>query len=84
MTDAQRAIVGFFKNSLNIDVGSVDEDLLADGRLDSLGVVELLFFLENHFDLRVDMEQLQLEQMRTVEAISRLVHAGGRGAARST
>ena len=78
MTDTRDRVSGFLRDALKIDVTQLDEDLLASGRLDSLGLVELLFFLEQQFGIRVDVGALELDNLRSVEAISRLVEASRR------
>lgn len=73
MTDVRARITAFLRETLKVDVAGDLDDLVENGRLDSLGVVELLFFLEQQFGIRVDVTTLELENLRTVESISRLV-----------
>ena len=64
-----------FANELHVTVPSPDTDLLATGRLDSVGLVELLLQLERHFGVRVDIERLELDQLRSLAAIATFVAA---------
>ncbi len=62
-----------FRDRLEIDVPSPDTDLLDTGRLDSVGVVELLLELEREFGVRVEMEDLELGHFRTLSSIAAFV-----------
>lgn len=78
MNDLASRLVAFLRDTLKIEVAATDEDLLESGRLDSLGLVELLFFLEQQFGVVVDVSALELENLRSVDAIRRLVEASRR------
>lgn len=64
-----------FANALHIRVPSDDTDLLASGLLDSLGLVELLFQVEQTFGLTIELEELEIEHFRSLRAISATVAA---------
>jgi D-alanine--poly(phosphoribitol) ligase subunit 2 len=66
-----------FTERFHIEVPSADTDLLETGILDSFQFVELLFQLEQHFGLRVSIEDIDLEDLRTLARIARLVAANG-------
>jgi D-alanine--poly(phosphoribitol) ligase subunit 2 len=66
-----------FVECFHVEVPSADTDLLETGILDSLQFVELLLQLEQRFGLRVKVEDLNLDDLRTLERIARLVAAGG-------
>ena len=69
-----------FTERFHIEVPSADTDLLETGILDSFQFVELLFQLEQHFGLRVSIDDIDLEDLRTLARIARLVEADGGGA----
>lgn len=50
-----------------------EETPLYEGILDSLGLVDLVSFLENRFGIVIEDEDLSSENFRTVAAIQRLV-----------
>jgi acyl carrier protein len=58
---------------LFVTVESHETDLLAAGILDSLTLVQMLMHLEERFGLRVAMEDLEIEELRSIHAIARLV-----------
>jgi acyl carrier protein len=79
MSAADPAIVerlgALFAQSFHIEVPSPDTDLLESGILDSFQFVELLAQLEQHFGLRLRIDDLELDDLRTLERIARMVAA---------
>lgn len=73
MNAPQDAIQAFFRERLQVIVSDPLEDLISSGKLDSLGLVELLFFLEERFQVRVDVGTLDLAELRSVSSIADLV-----------
>lgn len=71
-----------FLESFHIEVPSTDTDLVETGILDSLQFVELLLQLEQQFGFRIRIEDIELDDLRTLERIARLLAANG-GAADS-
>ena len=69
-----------FVESFHIEVPSSDTDLLESGILDSLQFVELLYQLEQHFGFRMKIDDIDLEDLRTLTRIARLVAAKGAAA----
>ncbi len=67
-----------FTECFHIEVPSPDTDLLTSGILDSLQFVELLVQLEQNFDLHIKIDDLDLEDLRTLSRIARLVGANGK------
>lgn len=51
----------------------VDHDLLADGVIDSLGVLKLITWVEDHFELSVDDSALDPNNFRSVMAIDSFI-----------
>jgi acyl carrier protein len=50
-----------------------DDDLLAGGIIDSLGVTQLVTFLEDHCGIRITDDELTPENFRTLAAIQAFV-----------
>ncbi len=69
-----------FTESFHIEVPSPDTDLLESGILDSFQFVELLLQLEQNFSLRIKIDDIDLEDLRTLARIARLVAIKGGGA----
>jgi len=80
LTDANAIIERLgtlFVESFHIEVPSPDTDLLETGILDSFQFVELLFELEQRFGFRIKIENIDLDDLRTLARIARLVAANG-------
>ena len=81
MTDTSEIIErldALFVECFHIAVPSPDTDLLETGILDSLQFVELLLQLERRFGHRVEIDRLNIDDLRTLERIARLLAANGR------
>jgi acyl carrier protein len=72
VTDRLREL---FAIQLNIRVPSDDTDLLESGLLDSLGLVELLFQVEQTFGLTLHLDELDVEHFRSLRTIGATVTA---------
>jgi acyl carrier protein len=66
-------IQALFAEKLMLEVPAPDQNLLESGALDSLRLVELLFSLEQHFGIRIAMEELDTEDLRSIESIAQFV-----------
>jgi len=73
MMSVRERIERIFREVLSIEVPSVTTDIIAAGLLDSLALVTLLFEVEQEFDIRVPLEELDIESLRTLERIAALV-----------
>jgi len=83
VTDSLQAeLTALFTKRLGIEVPSPDTDLLATGRLDSVGFVELLVQLEKRFGLRVELDDVEVENSRSLATIAAYI-ANRRGAGHS-
>jgi len=71
-----------FVESFHMEAPSPDTDLLETGILDSFQFVELLVQLEQCFGLRIKIDDIDLDDLRTLKRIARLV-AVNRGVDRS-
>jgi D-alanine--poly(phosphoribitol) ligase subunit 2 len=69
-----------FRESLNLDVTSEQTDLFESGMLDSLALVELLFAIEGEFQIQVALDELDIDDFRTVERISEFISSSQAGA----
>lgn len=74
VTDSlQTELTALFTKRLGVEVPSPDTDLLATGRLDSVGFVELLVQLEKRFGLRVELDEVEVEHFRSLNAIAAFI-----------
>jgi acyl carrier protein len=58
---------------LLVEVGSPELDLLDAGLVDSVGLVELIVALEERFRVSLPMEDLQIDDLRSVRRIAELI-----------
>jgi D-alanine--poly(phosphoribitol) ligase subunit 2 len=56
-----------------IDVDSNDTDLLGAGLLDSLALIQLLVHLEENFGVKISLDEIEIEDLRSVSSIATLV-----------
>ena len=60
---------------MNIELESISEqfDLLSEGVIDSLGILELISAIESVFGISVDLEELDAEQLTIVGPLSEYI-----------
>jgi methoxymalonate biosynthesis acyl carrier protein len=76
----ENVIAEIFSQKLHVDAPSHNSDLFESGVLDSLQFVELLFQLELQFRIRISLDEIDLENFRTIERITvMLVSQNGNG-----
>lgn len=68
-----RQLEDVFSETFNIDTPTPDTDLLDSGILDSFQFVELLMKLEQQFGFQVDIQTIDLDDLRSLERIANLV-----------
>src|SRR5206468_558781 len=66
----QARIGKIFEDKLHLVVPSVDTDLFETGGLDSLALVELLLELETEYGLKISLEDLELQNFRSIVSIA--------------
>jgi D-alanine--poly(phosphoribitol) ligase subunit 2 len=70
-----RDLSALFSEKLNIEVPSTEADLIESGLLDSLRLVELLLHIESSLGFRIPVDEIDLDDLRTVKRIARLIAA---------
>jgi methoxymalonate biosynthesis acyl carrier protein len=58
----------FLAQFINVDVAN-DEDLFASGLVNSLFAMQLVLFIEKEFSIKVENEDLDYDNFRTLNAI---------------
>jgi methoxymalonate biosynthesis acyl carrier protein len=69
----ERQLVRLFAEKLNIEVPSVETDLIDTGLVDSLTFVEFLAQLEREFGVQVSLEDLEIDRFRTISRIAAFI-----------
>lgn len=80
----ETAVRDFLKRELGKNVPNLgsDESLLETGTIDSMGVLQLVAFLESTYGIKVEDDDLMPENFDTIAAITSFVErrqAGARG-----
>jgi acyl carrier protein len=68
-------IKAFFSEKLSVEVSSVDTDLAQTGILDSLALVELLTYIEKEFGTEISLDNVEIEDFRSIARIAEYVDA---------
>jgi len=58
---------------VNVEVPSVDTDLLETGILDSMTLVELIMHIEETFGITITLKDIEFDRLRSVARIAELV-----------
>ena len=67
------AIQEILAEKLFVEVESRETDLLQAGLLDSLALIQLLVHLEEKFGVKISLDELEIEDLRSVDSIARMV-----------
>lgn len=73
--DIQEEIRAILRTQAAVEVPHADWDLIESGVMDSLTFVDMLFHIEQRFSVTLDVETLELDDLRSVARIGRLVAA---------
>ena len=68
----EEGLVGYFKDKLNADVTS-DTPLIEEQVIDSMGVMELISFIQETYEVELDMDDLTIENFESIRHIYELV-----------
>lgn len=63
-----------FEETLSMPAPPPEEDIIETGLLDSLGLVTLLFEIEQEFGLQIPLESLEIDDFRSLAGIARLLN----------
>lgn len=78
--DVTARVEHVLRERLNLEVPARDTDLLEQGILDSLLLIDLLMQLETEFALTISLDDLEIDAFRSVGAIAKFVaDQGGTG-----
>ena len=66
-------ISDIISSSLHVSAPAVDTDLLENGTIDSLALIELLMQLEKRYGVRITAETLDFDSFRSISKIARFV-----------
>jgi acyl carrier protein len=70
-----RELTTLFRDKLFIDVPSPDTDLIESGLLDSLQLVQLLLHVERDLGYRIALDEIDLDDLRSVARLAGVITA---------
>jgi D-alanine--poly(phosphoribitol) ligase subunit 2 len=68
-------------DALQVEVPSLDADLIDAGLIDSLGLVTLITEIEQEFNVQLPLDEFEIERFRSAEQIAAYVAANVPGGA---
>lgn len=71
----RKRLLTLFADAFQIEAPAPNLDLIDTGVLDSLQLVELLYRLEREFGARIPIENIDLDDLRTLDRIAGLIAA---------
>jgi acyl carrier protein len=75
--EVEQFIVTEIAAGRDIEAVAHDRDLLSDGIIDSLGITELITFLEAKYAIKVDDDDIDAENFRSIDGIAGFVEKKG-------
>lgn len=75
MSETKKKIRDYISNDLGIDISQVadGEPLFSSGLIDSFALVELLAFLESDLGAEIDIADIDIDQLDTIDGLSNMV-----------
>lgn len=73
MSEIKKKILAFFSIFFQIMELHDDEDIFSLGYVNSLFTMQLILFIENEFQIKIESADLELENFRTINAITALI-----------
>ena len=75
MSDRTEAVRKILHDSLKVDTSGLSDtdSIFTSGLIDSFALLELITLLESHFNIRIDAADATIENLDTVEGITKLV-----------
>ena len=67
-------VEALFRNRLNLDISSPDDDLIDQGLMDSMLLIELIFNLETYYGITIPIQDLDLDRLRSVRSVTALIN----------
>ena len=69
----KEAVRDFINGSINIDALGDDENLFESGIVNSLFAVQLMMFVERKFKIEIGMDDLDIENFKSINATASFV-----------
>lgn len=66
-------VMSVVRKTLTLDTIAFEEDLIDSGQLDSMSLVQLMLSLEDAFNIRIEPEELDFEDYRSVKTMTEIM-----------
>ena len=70
----EQGLIDYFRESGEFEV-HLDTKLMEEGIIDSMGVMQLISFIEKEYSIEVDMDDLTMDNFATIARITNLINA---------
>jgi acyl carrier protein len=70
--EIEQQLLKYFRENSGADV-SVDTHLVEEGVIDSMGVMDLIAFMQSSYGLEMDMDDLTIENFSTIHTIKNFI-----------
>lgn len=67
-------LINYFKEHVGTEV-TADTRLIEDSVIDSMGIMELLAFIDSVFGVEFDMDDLTIENFETIQSVADLIES---------
>lgn len=73
LNTVESSISEFIKESIGIDTLNSDMDIFETGIVNSLFAIQLMSYIENNFNIRIDLDDLDMDNFRSVKQMVEFV-----------
>lgn len=70
----QIKVASIVSKTLTLEKITLEEDLIESGKLDSLSLVQLMVALEDEFNLRIEPEEIDFADYRSVKSMAKMIN----------
>lgn len=73
LNGVERQLLTLVSKRMNVEIRSAEIDLIETGIMDSLALVDLLLGIEGEFGVRIPLEELEIDDLRSVGRLAQVI-----------
>ena len=73
LNGVERQLLTLVSKRVNVEIPSAEMDLIEMGIMDSLALVDLLLRIEEEFGVRIPLEELEVDDLRSVAGLAQVI-----------